>query len=122
PERRRPRRHAEHGVGLGVEQLGDHLRRQFAHLVVILPDDHFHEILALCSLFVFETAAMTLIRSLRTICCDNAAAAATCSDVTATTAGRQVRTVVNGERATVLPAARNASLIGLVDIYQDCRE
>ena len=49
PKRRRPRGHPEHGVGLCVEQLGDRLRRQFAHLVVILPDDYFHELLTLCS-------------------------------------------------------------------------
>src|SRR6266540_3808071 len=42
-QRRGTRRHAEHGVRLGVEQLGDDVRRRLAHLLVVSLNDDFHQ-------------------------------------------------------------------------------
>jgi hypothetical protein len=44
-EGRGTRRHAEHGVRLGVEQFRDDLCRDLAHMRVVSLNDDFHEVL-----------------------------------------------------------------------------
>ena len=41
-EWRGPRRHAEHGIRLGIEHFHDDLRRGLAHLLVVSLNDDFH--------------------------------------------------------------------------------